>query len=64
MSKLKCPWQTVKTRVDGKDGTSTTTTLFADCLKSQCPFWHPKKEIGYLNTVQEHCMRAKGESNQ
>jgi hypothetical protein len=61
MGNLKCPWQTVKTRVEDKKGTSTTTVSFADCLKSQCPFWQEQKHIGYCNTIQEHCMRAKGE---
>lgn len=64
MSTLKCPWQTVKTRVDDKKGTSTTTIAFSDCLKSKCPFWQEHKVIGYCNTINEHCMRARKEAEQ
>ena len=61
MSELKCPWQTVTTTVQKSSNQSERRVEFGSCLKAQCPFWHPKKEIGYMNTITEHCMRVKGD---
>lgn len=57
MAELKCPWQTVKTTEFAEDGNRTEREVFADCLKSGCPFWIKGK---YMSPVCYRAMREVG----
>lgn len=59
---MKCPYQT---RVIHKTGdwlqNAEDITMFADCLKHECPFYHVT-EYKPARQITEHCRRAEKET--
>lgn len=62
---MKCPYQTkVIHRPEYVEGYvkhfAEDITMFAECLKSECPFYHTT-EYRPARQITEHCCRAEKE---
>ena len=59
---MKCPWRPVQTTTHFP-GMDVAETTFADCYKSECPFYSPERKISENLRTAEHCRRTDREAN-